>query len=79
MRGRDLVFFDLGSVVCRFYPERRLAAIRAATGLDEREIHERIWGSGLDDRMDRGRYSLDEACHTPSRTRWAVRSRRRRC
>jgi len=60
--GRDLIFFDLGSVVCRFYPERRLAAIRAATGLDELEIHERIWGSGLDDQMDRGRYSLDEAC-----------------
>jgi putative hydrolase of the HAD superfamily len=60
--GPELVFFDLGSVVCRFRPERRLAALAAATGLAEREIHARIWGSGLDDDMDRGRYSLDEAC-----------------
>ena len=62
MSGRDLIFFDLGSVVCRFYPGRRLAAIAAATGLAEPEIRARIWGSGLDDDMDRGRYSLDEAC-----------------
>ncbi len=62
MTGPELVFFDLGSVVCRFRPERRLAALSAITGLGERDIHARLWGSGLDDEMDRGRYSLDEAC-----------------
>ena len=60
-RGPGVVFFDLGGVVCRFHPERRLAALTAATGLAEPDIHARIWGSGLDDRMDRGDYTLEEA------------------
>jgi FMN phosphatase YigB (HAD superfamily) len=60
-RGPGVVFFDLGGVVCRFHPERRLAALAAATGLAEPDIHARIWGSGLDDRMDRGDYTLEEA------------------
>ncbi len=62
MTGPAVVFFDLGSVACRFRPERRLAALEAATGLAGSEIHARIWGSGLDLDMDRGRYTLDEAC-----------------
>jgi len=49
-------------VVCRFRPERRLAALSAATGLAGAEIHARIWDSGLDADMDGGRYTFDEAC-----------------
>jgi len=49
-------------VVCRFRPERRLAAFAAATGLGERDIHARIWDSGLDADMDGGRYTFEEAC-----------------
>jgi HAD superfamily hydrolase (TIGR01509 family) len=49
-------------VVCRFRPERRLAALSAATGLAGAEIHARIWDSGLDADMDGGRYTFEEAC-----------------
>jgi glucose-1-phosphatase len=62
MTGPDVVFFDLGSVACRFLPERRLAAFSEITGLAAPEIRARIWGSGLDLDMDRGRYTLEEAC-----------------
>ena len=49
-------------MVCRFRPERRLAALSAATGLAGTEIHARIWDSGLDADMDGGRYTFDGAC-----------------
>lgn len=49
-------------MVCHFRPERRLAALAAATGLAERDIHARIWESGLDADMDGGRYTFEEAC-----------------
>lgn len=56
-----VVLFDLGGVVCHFRPERRLAALAAASGLAAEEVHARIWGSGLDARCDHGDYSTDEA------------------
>ncbi len=63
MSGRiRLVLFDLGGVACRFRPARRLAALAAATGLAEGEIRARVWDSGLDAEMDRGRYGLADAC-----------------
>ena len=52
----QVALFDLGGVVCRFRPRRRLAALARASGLAEAEVHARIWGSGLDERCDRGEY-----------------------
>ena len=54
------VLFDLGGVVCRFRPERRLAALAAASPLPAAEIHARLWGSGFDAECDRGRHTARE-------------------
>ena len=48
------VIFDLGGVVCAFHPERRLRALSEVSRLPEREIHARIWDSGLDRALDTG-------------------------
>lgn len=55
------VVFDLGGVVCRFDPERRLQALSTATGLTPERIDEAIWESGLDEQLEAGRLSPDEA------------------
>jgi putative hydrolase of the HAD superfamily len=55
------VLLDLGGVVCRFRPERRLAALAAASGLEPDEVQARVWGSGLDERLDAGGLSAAEA------------------
>jgi HAD superfamily hydrolase (TIGR01509 family) len=57
------VLFDLGGVVCRFHPERRLRALAAACGRSEREVRGRIWESGFDQDCDLGRYTADEVYH----------------
>jgi len=54
-----VVVWDLGGVVARFRPERRLAALAAATGLDEQRIDDAIWGSGLDDTASCGELDPD--------------------
>ncbi|MDQ3828693.1 MAG: HAD family phosphatase [Candidatus Tectomicrobia bacterium] len=57
MANLRLVFFDLGNVVCRFLPARRLTAFAAATRLGAEEIQSTLWGSGFSERCDAGRYS----------------------
>jgi HAD superfamily hydrolase (TIGR01509 family) len=54
------VLFDLGGVVCRFRPERRLFALASACGLPVQEVQARIWDSGFDRDCDRGRYTAHE-------------------
>jgi glucose-1-phosphatase len=54
------VLFDLGGVVCRFHPERRLRVLASDCGLSELEVHRRIWDSGFDRDCDRGRYTAHE-------------------
>ncbi len=57
MRPIRTVFFDLGDVVCRFLPQRRLDAFAAATGLPAEAIQRALWASGFSDDCDDGRYS----------------------
>jgi glucose-1-phosphatase len=54
------VLFDLGGVVCRFVPERRLAVLAADCGLTPAEVRARVWDSGIDAGCDLGRYSAEE-------------------
>jgi HAD superfamily hydrolase (TIGR01509 family) len=54
------VLFDLGGVLCRFLPERRLAALAADCGLPQEEVRARIWESGIDAACDRGVYTATE-------------------
>lgn len=56
----DTVLFDLGGVVCRFLPERRITAFSAATGLAPDLVEERLYGSGLIDAADSGEVSRAE-------------------
>jgi glucose-1-phosphatase len=50
------VLFDLGGVVCRFVPERRLALLAASCGLPPAEIYARLWESGFSHECDLGHY-----------------------
>ena len=54
------VVFDLGGVVCRFDPARRLSLLADATGLAAVDIDAAIWGSGLDRQAELGRLSRAE-------------------
>ncbi len=54
------VFFDFGGVVSEFVPERRLTMLAAVSGLPKAEVHRRIWGCGLAEACDAGRYSAEE-------------------
>lgn len=60
MRAVPWVFFDLGDVVCRFLPQRRLDAFVAATGLEAETIHQALWESGFSNDCDDGRYTEAE-------------------
>ena len=54
------VLFDLGDTACHFRPERRLAALAAASSLAPEAIKAHIWDSGFDADCDRGRYTSDQ-------------------
>src|SRR5262249_56752601 len=53
-------FVDFGEVVSEFVPERRLTMLAAVSGLPKAEVQRRIWGCGLADACDVGRYSAEE-------------------
>lgn len=55
-----MVLFDLGGVLCRFVPERRLAALAARCPRSPEEIHQRVWEHGFDSDCDRGSYSGEQ-------------------
>lgn len=59
---RKTVILDLGGVVCRFSPARRLNALADASGLVAEEVRQRLFTSGFDRDCDRGRYNLEEQC-----------------
>lgn len=54
------VLFDLGGVVCRFLPERRLALLAANCGLPPAEVHAQLWDSGFSHECDLGHYDTTQ-------------------
>jgi HAD superfamily hydrolase (TIGR01509 family) len=61
------VFFDLGDVACHFRPQRRLAALAAASQLQPTDIQQRRWDSGFSAACDLGTYTAcamhAQICH----------------
>jgi glucose-1-phosphatase len=57
----EAVVLDLGGVVCRFVPDRRLRALARLTDQPASDIHAALWASGLDTRVDSGDLDHDEA------------------
>jgi HAD superfamily hydrolase (TIGR01509 family) len=57
----EAVVLDLGGVVCRFDPDRRLRALAQLSGLPASDIHAAVWASGLDTKADSGDLGHDEA------------------
>lgn len=49
-----VILFDLGDVVCRFVPERRLELLAAACGTSPQDVREALYGTGLVDLWDQG-------------------------
>lgn len=62
MSGIELVLFDLGDVVCRFVPQRRLAALSAVSPRSAEEINQALWGSDFSDLSDAGALAAAEMC-----------------
>lgn len=58
MAARHLLL-DLAGVLCRFDSTARLERLAAVSGLGAPEVDERLYGSGIVDRCDRG--ELDAA------------------
>lgn len=54
-----LILWDLGGVVFRFVPERRLRLLASNSSMSTGEIDAALWGSGLSEECDRG--DLDAA------------------
>jgi putative hydrolase of the HAD superfamily len=52
--GVSLVLFDLGGVVCKFRPERRLEQLSLLSGKPAARVRELLWESGFSRRCDRG-------------------------
>jgi FMN phosphatase YigB (HAD superfamily) len=56
----DVVLFDLGGVVCRFLPERRLSALAQACGVPPETVDEVLFVSGFDHLCDLGKVPVEE-------------------
>jgi FMN phosphatase YigB (HAD superfamily) len=57
----EAVVLDLGGVVCRFVPDRRLKALARLSGRPASDIQAAVWASGLDTRAESGDLDHDEA------------------
>jgi HAD superfamily hydrolase (TIGR01509 family) len=57
----EVVVLDLGGVVCRFVPDRRLRALAELTRQRASDIQAAVWASGLDRRAEAGELDHDEA------------------
>jgi len=56
----EVVVLDMGGVACEFVPARRLDALVALSGRPPAAVDDALFGSGLDDRAERGELTLDE-------------------
>lgn len=54
----ERVVFDLGDVVCRWLPDRRLVALSELTDLPPATIDQLVFESGFDDAGERGQFDL---------------------
>jgi glucose-1-phosphatase len=54
------VLFDLGGVVCRYDPSKRLALLAGDCGLEPDEVHRRVWASELSADFELGRHTTLE-------------------
>ncbi|MBX3283934.1 MAG: hypothetical protein KF703_01180, partial [Actinobacteria bacterium] len=54
----ELLVMDLGGVVCRWLPDRRLHRLAELSGLPAATVDELVFASGFDDAADRGRFDL---------------------
>ncbi len=57
----DSVLFDLGGVLFRYLPERRLARLAEMTGLAPETIHGAIWQSDFDQDCEAGKMGAAES------------------
>ena len=55
-----VIFFDLGGVVCRFLPQRRLDALGEVCGMSSDQVKDVLYTSGLIRRWDLGHDSSTE-------------------
>jgi glucose-1-phosphatase len=55
----DVVFFDLGDVVCQFQPDVRLVALAEPCHVEPDVVHRALFASGFDDECEIGQH--DEA------------------
>jgi putative hydrolase of the HAD superfamily len=54
----EVLVADLGGVLCRWLPDRRIHALAALSGLPAATVDELVFTSGFDDAADRGRFDL---------------------
>ena len=54
----ELLVVDMGGVLCRWVPDRRLHALASLSGLPASTVDELVFTSGFDDAADRGRFDL---------------------
>jgi putative hydrolase of the HAD superfamily len=57
----EVVVLDMGGVACEFVPDRRLRALVELSGRRPEAVDDALFGSGLEDRAERGELTLDEA------------------
>lgn len=56
----QVLVMDVGGVLCRWLPERRLSALAAISDLPPATIDAQLFGSGWDDACERGQFELPE-------------------
>ena len=56
----EVIVADLGGVVARFCPKRRLQELSALSGVPEARIEESLFSSGFERRAETGEYRFDE-------------------